>query len=361
MNTSKQRLNNTKISAFQRLISPKDLINNIPVSAKARNTVLNNRKAIERILQREDHRLLVVVGPCSIHDIPAAHDYAKKLRKLAKKLDDTLLIVMRVYFEKPRTSTGWKGLLNDPKLNNSFEVEEGLHLGRQLLHDLAEQKIPTATEALDPIVPQFLQDLVAWSAIGARTTESQTHREMSSGLSTPVGLKNGTDGNLKTAFNALAAVRSPHRFLGIDESGKVSVVHTKGNPFAHIILRGGENTTNFDSVNVSLCEKGLAKANLPPNIMIDASHGNSAKDPARQPLVIDDVIKQILEGNKSIIGVMIESNLFEGNQKMDIDNLSQLSYGVSVTDGCINWKTTEKTLTKMHDMLKEPLAKRIQK
>ncbi|MBT4591692.1 MAG: 3-deoxy-7-phosphoheptulonate synthase, partial [Porticoccaceae bacterium] len=269
---------NINIELPEILITPSELKREIPISDKARETISNGRKAIENILTRKDHRIVVVVGPCSIHDIKAAHDYAHKLKELADKVSDTLLIVMRVYFEKPRTTTGWKGLINDPFMNDSFKITDGLHIGRQLLHDVLEIGLPTATEALDPISPQYMQDLIAWSAIGARTTESQTHREMASGLSSSVGFKNGTDGSLTVAINALQSVASAHRFLGINSDGKVSVITTKGNPYAHIVLRGGNGKPNYDSVSVSICEQELNAAGITPNIMVDCSHANSNKD-----------------------------------------------------------------------------------
>ena len=284
-------------------------------------------------------------------------DYARRLQKLAAELSDTLYIVMRVYFEKPRTTVGWKGLINDPHLDDSFKIEEGLHIGRKLLLDILELGLPTSTEALDPISPQYLQDLISWSAIGARTTESQTHREMASGLSSAVGFKNGTDGGLTVATNALQSVANPHRFLGINRQGQVSVFTTKGNAYGHIVLRGGSAGPNYDSVHVKLCEEALEKAGVPTNIMVDCSHANSNKQPELQPLVVENVANQILEGNKSIVGLMIESNLKAGNQSIP-DNLDDLEYGVSVTDGCIDWETTELCLRAMRDKLKDALPGR---
>ena len=264
---------------------------------------------------------------------------------------------MRVYFEKPRTTTGWKGLINDPFMNDSFKITDGLHIGRQLLHDISEIGLPTATEALDPISPQYLQDLIAWSAIGARTTESQTHREMASGLSSSIGFKNGTDGSLTVAINALQSVSSPHRFLGINSDGNVSIVTTKGNPYAHVVLRGGNGKPNYDSVSVSICEQELVAAGIDANIMVDCSHANSNKDHNLQTLVLDNVANQIVEGNKSIIGVMLESNINAGNQKLS-SNPDDMAYGVSVTDACIDWETTESTLTAMADKLRDVLKTR---
>jgi 3-deoxy-7-phosphoheptulonate synthase len=339
------------------LITPAELKREIPLSDKARGVISQARKNIENVLERKDHRIMVVVGPCSIHDLKAAHDYANRLKALEEKVGDTLLIVMRVYFEKPRTTTGWKGLINDPFMNDSFKITDGLHIGRKLLHDIAEIGLPTATEALDPISPQYLQDLIAWSAIGARTTESQTHREMASGLSSSIGFKNGTDGSLTVAINALQSVASPHRFLGINSDGNVSIVTTKGNPYAHVVLRGGNGKPNYDSVSISICEQELVAAGIDANIMVDCSHANSNKDHNLQTLVLDNVANQIVEGNKSIIGVMLESNINAGNQKLS-SNLDDMEYGVSVTDACIDWETTENTLVAMADKLRDTLKTR---
>lgn len=339
------------------LITPAELKRKIPLSDSARHTISKGRKDIENILERKDHRIIVVVGPCSIHDLKAAHEYAQRLKVLAEKVSDTLLIVMRVYFEKPRTTTGWKGLINDPFMNDSFKITDGLHIGRQLLHDILEVGLPTATEALDPISPQYMQDLIAWSAIGARTTESQTHREMASGLSSSIGFKNGTDGSLTVAINALQSVASPHRFLGINSEGNVSIITTKGNPYAHVVLRGGNGKPNYDSVSVSICEQELVAAGIAPNIMVDCSHANSNKDHNLQPLVLDNVANQIAEGNTSIIGVMIESHLKGGNQKLS-SNPDNMEYGVSVTDACVDWETTETALVSMADKLREVLKAR---
>ena len=348
---------NINIEQPEILVTPAELKREIPISDVARETIASGRKAIENILERKDHRVFVVVGPCSIHDLDAAHEYAKKLKVLADKVSDTLLIVMRVYFEKPRTTTGWKGLINDPFMNDSFKITDGLHIGRQLLHDILEIGLPTATEALDPISPQYMQDLIAWSAIGARTTESQTHREMASGLSSSVGFKNGTDGSLTVAINALQSVASPHRFLGINSDGKVSVITTKGNPYAHVVLRGGNGKPNYDSVSVSICEHELAAEGIIPNIMVDCSHANSNKDHNLQTLVLENVANQILEGNTSIIGAMVESHLNAGNQKLS-SNPDDMAYGVSVTDACIDWETTEASILGMADKLRDVLKNR---
>jgi 3-deoxy-7-phosphoheptulonate synthase len=342
---TEHNLFNTNVADERILISPVELKRHLPNSPEGEELVWNARQTIKKILTGEDKRLLVVTGPCSIHDIDAAKEYAKRLKALHDELSDSLYIVMRIYFEKPRTTVGWKGLINDPYMDDSFRIEEGLHKGRQLLLWLAEMGLPAATEALDPISPQYLSDLFAWAAIGARTTESQTHREMASGLSMPVGFKNGTDGGLTVAINALQSVSQPHSFLGINQQGQVTVIKTTGNVCGHVILRGGDQP-NYDSVHVSLCEEALRKAGLPENIMIDCSHGNSSKKPELQPLVAENVTNQILEGNKSIIGIMLESHLQAGNQSIPAD-LSKLEYGVSVTDACIDWETTEKLLRDM--------------
>jgi 3-deoxy-7-phosphoheptulonate synthase len=350
-------IDDLNVASNETLITPEQLKREIPLSDAALHTVSSGRQVIRDILDGKDHRLFVVVGPCSIHDIKAAHEYAERLKVLAAEVSDTLYLVMRVYFEKPRTTVGWKGLINDPYLDDSFKIQDGLHIGRQLLRDLAEMGLPTATEALDPISPQYLQDLISWSAIGARTTESQTHREMASGLSSAVGFKNGTDGGLTVAINALQSVSSPHRFLGINQEGGVSIVTTKGNAYGHVVLRGGNGKPNYDSVSVAVCEQELTKAGIRPNIMVDCSHANSNKDPALQPLVMDNVANQILEGNQSIVGLMVESHLGWGNQSIPKD-LAQMKYGVSITDACIDWDSTEKTLRGMHTKLKDVLPQR---
>lgn len=354
---SEQPIDDLNVASTEILITPDQLKQDIPLTELARISVRDGRQTIHNILDGKDHRLFVVVGPCSIHDVEAAKEYAKRLKTLAAEVSDTLYIVMRVYFEKPRTTVGWKGLINDPYLDDSFKIADGLKIGRQLLMDISDLGLPTATEALDPISPQYLQDLVSWSAIGARTTESQTHREMASGLSCAVGFKNGTDGGLDVATNALQSSASPHNFLGINAEGQVAVFHTRGNPYSHIVLRGGSGKPNYDSVSVAVCEQQLEKNGIANNIMIDCSHANSNKDPALQPLVMENVTNQILEGNNSIVGLMVESNLGWGNQSLNSD-LSKLEYGVSVTDACIDWETTEKTLRQMHEKLKDVLPKR---
>ena len=349
---------NVNVAAQTVLASPDEIRRHLPLSARAERTVLEGRRTLQRILDREDHRLMVVVGPCSIHDPVAAMDYARRLAAVAEEVRDSLFVVMRVYFEKPRTTTGWKGLINDPHMNDSFDIEEGLQLARRVLLDINELGLPAGTEALDPISPQYLGDLVTWSAIGARTTESQTHREMASGLSTPVGFKNGTDGGLQVAVNALLSVSKPHSFLGINPGGEVAIIRTVGNGYGHVVLRGGAKGPNYDSVTVTLVEQELARNRLPTNIVIDCSHANSNKDPALQPLVLHNIAHQVVEGNRSIIGVMIESNINAGNQAIPAD-LSQLKYGVSVTDGCIDWPTTEKSLRDTRALLRDVLPGRL--
>lgn len=352
-----QQFDDLNVLSQDVLITPEALKSELPVSESAEATVAAGRAAVRDILDRKDHRLMVVIGPCSVHDVEAAMDYASRLKALADKVSDTLLIVMRVYFEKPRTTVGWKGLINDPHLDDSFKIEDGLHIGRKLLLDISELGLPTSTEALDPISPQYLQDLISWSAIGARTTESQTHREMASGLSSAVGFKNGTDGSLEVAINALQSTAHPHRFLGINKEGQVAIIHTAGNKYGHVVLRGGNDKPNYDSVSVAVCEKELEDAGLVPNIMVDCSHANSNKNHELQPLVVDNVTHQILDGNKSIIGIMVESNLKPGNQKINKDR-SQMEYGVSVTDKCIDWETTENLLLNMAEQLRGPLKAR---
>ncbi len=355
---SDQVLNNLNVEAQDVLVTPEQLKDELPLGESGVRTVVEGRRTLQRILDRQDPRLFVVLGPCSIHDVKAAREYAERLQGLAREVQETLVVVMRVYFEKPRTTVGWKGLINDPRLDDSFRVDEGLRLARELLRDLADMGLATGTEALDPIVPQYLSDLISWSAIGARTTESQTHREMASGLSMPVGFKNGTDGSLDVAVNALLSAARPHNFLGINQEGQCAVVRTRGNAYGHVILRGGKQP-NYDSVSVALCEKALREAGLPDNIVIDCSHANSGKDPALQPLVAENVANQIVEGNRSIVGLMLESNLGWGNQKLSED-LAAMDYGVSITDACMDWATTEKVLRDLHQRLKGVLPARLE-
>lgn len=351
------QMDDLNVLSEETLVTPEKLKALVPASDHALKTVSSGRLAIKNILKRQDPRLFLIVGPCSIHDMSAAMEYAERLKKLSEEVSDSLLLVMRVYFEKPRTTTGWKGFINDPNMNDSFNITEGLTRGRQLLVDLAELGLPTSTEALDPVTPQYMQDLISWSAIGARTTESQTHREMASGLSSSVGFKNGTDGGLEVAINALQSVSAPHRFLGINHQGEVSVIHTRGNQHAHIVLRGGGGRPNYDSVSISICEQQLLKADIPANIMVDCSHANSNKDASLQPLVMNNVANQIVEGNQSIVGLMVESHLNFGNQKIP-DNLADLEYGVSVTDACVSWETTAEMIHSLRDKVKDHLPER---
>lgn len=353
-----KEIENINIAADELLITPQALKSQLSISEASQSSVLQSRNDVRHILDRKDHRIIVVVGPCSIHDVDAAIEYANKLKALKEKLNDTIYLVMRVYFEKPRTSLGWKGLINDPYLDGTFKIEEGLRLGRKLMLDISSMGLPIATETLDPVSPQYLHDLVSWTAIGARTTESQIHREMASGLSSAVGFKNGTDGGLDVAINAMKSASAAHRFLGINASGQVSVLHTKGNQYGHVVLRGGNGLPNYSADLVKQCELALQAAGLAQNIMIDCSHENSNKDSEKQAQVIHDVAQQITQGNRSIIGLMIESNLNAGNQKIP-DNLSELKYGVSITDACIDWQTTETLLQKLYDDLKDVLPKRL--
>ena len=345
-------LENSNIKSLERLVTPKEFKTKLPVTESINKHVEKSRQTLRNILDRKDDRLIVIVGPCSVHDTKAAIDYAQRLATFAKTVEDQLFIVMRVYFEKPRTTVGWKGLINDPYLDGSFQIEKGMTLGRELMIKINELGLPIANEALDPISPQYMQDLISWSAIGARTTESQTHREMASGLSVPIGFKNGTDGSLDVAINALQSASSGHSFLGIDGDGKVSIVNSTGNQYSHIVLRGGGGKPNYDSVNVKLTERTLEENKLPTNIMVDCSHANSNKDPQLQPLVLDNIAQQILEDNKSIIGVMLESHIEGGNQKLS-DDKSQLVYGQSITDGCISWPITEESLTNLANKLRD--------
>jgi 3-deoxy-7-phosphoheptulonate synthase len=355
-----QQTENLNIESFDPMPTPEEIHSRIPISEAAEKSVLAGRRTIEAILDRRDPRLFVVVGPCSIHDPVAGLDYARRLKALADEVADTLVLVMRVYFEKPRTATGWKGYINDPRMDDSFHIEEGMQKAREFLLAVNELGLPAGTEALDPISPQYLGDLIAWTAIGARTSESQTHREMSSGLSTPVGFKNGTDGSLDAATNAIISASKPHSFLGINAQGRSAVTRTRGNRYGHLVLRGGGDRPNYDTVSVALAETALAKAKLPQNMVIDCSHANSYKKPELQPLVMHDVVNQIRLGNKSIVGLMIESNLEAGNQMIPED-LSKLKYGCSVTDACVDWPTTEKMIREAYDALRGPLAGRAER
>ncbi len=346
------RTNNLNVSGLTPIIAPAELKQVLPVSERDAAFVTDSRDAIKNILKGEDRRMFVVVGPCSIHDPKAALEYAEKLSVLSREVSDQLLLVMRVYFEKPRTTIGWKGLINDPDLDGSHLISKGLGIARRLLSEITSLQIPIAGEMLDTITPQYLADLISWGAIGARTTESQTHREMASGLSFPVGFKNGTDGNLRIALDAMQAAHHSHYFLGVNREGRTSIVHTIGNPDVHIVLRGGNNRPNYYPEDVTATEKDLDKVGLSRGIMIDCSHGNSNKDHNRQAEVLDSVLEQLKAGNRSICGLMIESNLKAGNQSIQKDR-SKMDYGVSITDKCIDWETTEKLLRNAHASLKE--------
>ena len=340
------RLENINVDKHEVLITPHHLKAKLPTPEATREHVNHARMTVRSIVDGEDPRLLVVVGPCSIHDVDAALEYADRLAQFTPQVEG-LYLVMRAYFEKPRSTVGWKGLINDPYLDDSFEITRGLEIARELLLAIAARGLPIATEALDPISPQYLQDLISWSAIGARTTESQTHREMASGLSCPVGFKNGTDGSLDVALNALESAAHPHSFLGINPEGQVSVVHTKGNSHAHVVLRGGSNGPNYSEADIASAEAALIDLGRTPSIMVDCSHANSSKDHRNQIKVAQSVCEQIARGNRSITGVMVESHLHEGNQKISDD----LSYGVSITDSCISWETTETLLQQLNDAI----------
>lgn len=337
------KLINVNITGSEELITPAEIKSLIPAPQKSLDTVLESRVTLQKILDDQDDRCFMIVGPCSIHDPKAALEYAHRLKKLSDQVKEKIYIVMRVYFEKPRTTIGWKGLINDPHLDDSFHIEEGLKIARKLLCEITAMGLATATEALDPLTPQYLAELISWAAIGARTTESQTHREMASGLSMPVGIKNGTDGSIQTAIDALNSVKKPHHFLGINQDGQSAKFSTSGNPYAHIVLRGGGGRPNYDRASISVCEAALVKNHLRKKIVVDCSHANSNKDHGNQVLVLKNCVEQILDGNDSIVGFMIESNLNAGNQAIPAD-LSQLKYGVSITDKCVDWDTTEAML-----------------
>ncbi len=327
-----------RIDQIRPLIPPAILMENLPLTERASTTVAESRDAVARILRRQDDRLVVVVGPCSIHDVAAAREYARGLRTLAGELADALCVVMRVYFEKPRTTVGWKGLINDPHLDGTFKVNEGLGLARGLLLDLAELGLPAGCEFLDTITPQYIADLVTWGAIGARTTESQVHRELASGLSVPVGFKNGTDGNIQIAIDAIQAASHPHQFLSVTKQGLSAIVATRGNPDCHLILRGGSGQPNYDAAAVARAVATLEAAKLPPRLMVDCSHGNSRKDPTRQPAVAREIADQIRAGGRALAGVMIESHLIGGRQNAAPGQ--ELTYGQSITDACLAWPDT---------------------
>lgn len=340
--------NNLRIKSFKAIASPAEVMNKVKVSEKARETVVKGRAGIEAILDGKDDRKIVIVGPCSIHDADAALEYARKLKVLSEKVEDKLLIVMRTYFEKPRTTVGWKGFIYDPYLDDSYSLREGVVLARKLLAEINEMGLPTATEVLGPIIIQYYADLICWSGIGARTAESQTHRELASGLSMPVGFKNGTEGNVDIAINAMVAAKSPHHFVGMDDNGQVSVVDTIGNPYGHLILRGGKNGPNYYAENISSAVESCEKASIMSSIIVDCSHANSEKDFKNQAKVWNAVWEQIKEGSTNIKGLMLESNLFEGSQSI-AGGWGELKHGVSVTDSCISFEDTEKLIMEAYN------------
>jgi 3-deoxy-7-phosphoheptulonate synthase len=345
------KLQNLNIESIKVLVTPEAVKNRLPMTAAALKTVQKGRASVRDILDGRDHRLMIVVGPCSIHDPKAALEYAGRLKSLAGEVSDTLFVIMRVYFEKPRTTIGWKGYVNDPRMDDSFKIEEGLIGARRMLLDFNNLGLPCGTEALDPIAPQYLSDLISWSAIGARTTESQTHREMASGLSMAVGFKNSTDGGLQAALGAMRSALNPHHFLGITQQGVSAVFNTKGNRYGHLVLRGGGGRQNSDPRSVRQARQALKRENLRQAILVDCSHANSNKDYRVQPNVMANVVRQIRHGDPSIVGAMIESNLYAGNQPIP-KNLKDLKYGVSVTDACVDWPTTVKMLKTARASLK---------
>lgn len=349
---------NLHVTRFEPLVAPGALLAELPSPAEVTRGVADARETVRAIMAGRDTRLLVVVGPCSIHDPLAALEYATRLAALKTRTADTLFIMMRVYFEKPRTNIGWKGLINDPRLDGSRDMEAGLRLARRLLLDINALGLPAANELLGPVVAQYIADQVAWTAIGARTVESQTHREMASGLSMPVGFKNGTDGGLQVALDGMIASGNPHTFLGLDEGGRAAVVHTSGNPDRHLVLRGGGGRTNYDAGSIRGAVELLSRAGLCPRLMVDCSHGNSAKDHTRQAAVMRDVVDQVVAGGSGILGVMLESHLYAGNQRLD-GGAAGLRYGVSITDACIDWESTEALLLETAERLRglEPASK----
>jgi len=352
-----KRIENLNVYTEDLLLTPVELKRQLPLTDKAVQTVMIGQNTIKNILDRKDARLFVVVGPCSIHDVEVAKDYVLRLKKLADEVDDTLFLLMRVYFEKPRTKTGWQGIINDPDLDGSGKLKEGLTLARELLLYVANLGLPSAGEALDLVSPQYIQDLFSWTAIGARTTESQTHRKMASGFSTAVGFKNGTNGNLTIAINAMHTAATPNSFISVAPEGHVAVIRTKGNKYTHIVLRGGDSGVNYDADSIIRCEKELRDAGLPENIMVDCSHANSQGDPNKQLGVLEDITSQILEGNQSITGLMLESNIEWGKQ--DIPSTREtIKYGVSITDACIDWRTTESAIKQLREKLKGCLSVR---
>ena len=340
MNEYNENIHNVNLEYIKPLYTPQKFMDMVPVKPEQIHTVFKSRNEIQNIINESSEKIIILVGPCSIHDVQACLEYANKLKKLSQKVDDKIMIVMRTYFEKPRTTTGWKGFINDPNLNDSFDVHEGLRKARGFLNQVLHIGLPTATEFLDPFMPQYYADLISWGAIGARTVESQTHRQLSSGLSMPVGFKNGTGGSIQIAIDAIIAAKNQHVFLGIDEKGQASVVKTSGNPYGHLILRGGKIGPNYDEKSVTSAAESLINNGLTPKLIIDCSHGNSSKDYRNQSKVFKSVIKQKLNGQNAIFGLMLESHLNPGNQKIS-SNPNDLKYGVSVTDECVGWEETE--------------------
>ena len=345
-----QKTSDINVVETRLLPSPADMLREVPKTDAEAGFVTRSRRDIHRLIFTGDKRFLLIVGPCSIHDLAAGRDYAQRLAKLAREVNERVMIVMRVYFEKPRTTVGWKGLIMDPKLDGTYDIATGLRVAREFLREVLALGLPTATELLDPITPQYIADLICWSAIGARTTESQTHRQMASGLSMPLGFKNGTDGSIQTAINAIKAAAQPQTFLGINLDGSASAIVTRGNPDCHVVLRGGSQGPNYSAKDVAVTETMLVKAGLPKSILVDCSHDNSLKQPQRQPEVMRELLVQIQAGNTSIMGAMIESNLESGNQPFPQPK-EKLRYGVSITDGCIDWTTTEQLVREIHAAL----------
>ncbi len=345
------RTSNVHVTRFEPLISPAELLAELPISREVATVVLEARRTIARILSGDDRRLMVIVGPCSIHDPAAALEYAGRLATLRRELGDALYLVMRVYFEKPRTTVGWKGLISDPHLDGTRDMVTGLRLSRRLLLDVNALGLPSATELLGPVVPQYIADLVSWTCIGARTAESQTHRELASGLSMPVGFKNTTDGNLQIALDAMQAAGAPHTFLGMDNDGRSAIIHTTGNPERHLVLRGGGGRSNYDAGSVTAAATLCTARALPSRVMVDCSHGNSSKDHTRQPAVFREVLAQVAAGSPHLMAAMLESHLHEGSQTLE-HGAGGLAYGVSITDACLDWETTEATLREGADLLR---------
>ena len=344
-------IHDVNIQSIQPLATPREYLDNLPSTPQISQLVADGRQQISRILRGDDDRMLLIVGPCSLHDVEAGYEYAKRLKKLADAFQERLLIVMRVYFEKPRTTVGWKGLIYDPHLNGSFDITTGLHMARDFLLKIGNLGLLTSIEFVDPITPQYIADLYSWAAIGARTAESQTHRQMSSGLSMPVGFKNGTGGSIQLAADAVVAAQAMQAFLGVDFDGKASVVVTKGNPDTHIVLRGGSSGPNYDSGSISIAVETLKRSGVRTQLVVDCSHGNCGKDHTKQRLAFHDVLGQRLSGNQNIVGLMLESHLFEGNQPLDEHNPENLKYGVSITDQCVGWEETVELLTYAYQTL----------